>query len=1088
MPLSNARAAQWRRAGCRCVYLLALLIAGKAMASDSKPPTHREDPSSQRITDIDRVTATGISGPEFFAPGLTVTDTTRNVDSTELRLNDGGAQAPDDKKANDRKCPRHGNPIILATGNKTEREHDFTSAGEMPLHLQRVWNQHWDGVGLFGYKWLSSFDYRLSFDGSYWNVACYARPSIASCANTSGATEIWAHKPDGRKLRYLKAANGVFYEDKAGPISTITRQADGSWVLRGEEDETEVYSVGGYPISVKNAQGIGWTFTHGGLHGTQLQRVTHASGRYVQLVWAGDELVEVRDPAGSAYRYAYSQQKASDGLHLLASTTLPGAPATVLSYHYSGIAGEPDYGGYALTGKSYNGVRYSWFTYTSDGDFLATSSQHAGGVERHAYTYQFAANGQLDVTETNPLGKQAVYKFNPAGQLAEVAGVASTNCPASGRTSTFDANGNPDRVADFKGSVVDFDYNAKGQLTQKIEAQGRPESRTTQYVWDANRVRIASVTILGSNRVDYAYTPGNRVASVTATNLTANGVAGQSRSIVYTYTQHANGLLASVSVDGPLPADTLSHTYSAAGDLTESRNALGHTTTYASYNALGLPGKVTGPNGDVTEYEYDARGRLSSRKVVIGGVAQASLYAYDGFGRLASVQAPDGRKRIYEYDAAWRMVREYEAEGTGTYAVKRYTYNNASQVTSAITERTTAVHPPSSAPALTAPTTGANGAYTLSWTAVANAESYLLSESYNNGPWVMSYNGPALNYSFSGRPAGTYHHSITSCNAAGCAPPSPAQVVAVVHAPTQAPALTAPAQSTSGSYMVSWSSVSGATRYRLEESAGGAWSLVHDGAANSKAIVGKNAGTYSYRANACNVAGCGPVSATVTVTEIDPPGAPPSLFAPAVNANGSYTVTWTAVAGSSSYQLEESINSGAWSLVGNDGSTSRSFTGKASYLDHQYRVRACNSAGCGALSAAVLVQHVMYGAQYVAQSVPSSIAPGQTASVTVQMRNTGNAPWTAVDAYRLGSQAAADNTNWGLNRVAVPGSVAPGEVATFHFTIVGPASDTGGTWYFQWRMVRDGMTWFGDQTPFTGIWLEGPDPNNCGSNPNCHPN
>lgn len=120
---------------------------GKATASDSKPPTHREDPSGERITDIDRVTATGISGPEFFTPGLSVTDTTRNVDSTELRLNDGGAQAPDDKKANDRKCPRHGNPIILATGNKTEPEQDFTSAGEMPLHLQRVWNQHWDGVG-----------------------------------------------------------------------------------------------------------------------------------------------------------------------------------------------------------------------------------------------------------------------------------------------------------------------------------------------------------------------------------------------------------------------------------------------------------------------------------------------------------------------------------------------------------------------------------------------------------------------------------------------------------------------------------------------------------------------------------------------------------------------------------------------------------------------------------------------------------------------------------------------------------------------------------------------------------------------------
>ncbi|KRD74977.1 hypothetical protein ASE43_17475 [Lysobacter sp. Root983] len=1015
-------------------------------------------------------------------------DTTRNVDGSELRLNDGGAQAPDDKKANDRKCPRHGNPIILATGNKTEPELDFAAVGEMPLHLQRVWNQHWDGIGLFGYKWISSFDYRLSFGGSYWNATCYARPSIAPCADMSAASEIWAHKPDGRKVRYLKAADGVFYEDKAGPISTIVRTADGNWSLKGEEDEVEIYNASGYPISVKSAQDVGWTFAHGGLNGTQLQRVTHSSGRYVQLIWSGDELVEVRDPAGNAYRYTYSQQKVYDGMHLLASTALPGTPATVLSYHYSAINGEPDYGGYALTGKSYNGVRYSWFTYTNDGDFMATSTQHAGGVERFAYAYQFAANGSLDVTETNPLGKQAVYKFNPEGQLAEVVGLASANCPASGRSSTFDVNGNPDRVWDFKGNVVDFDYNAKGQLGKKVEANGRPEARTTLYAWDANRVRIANITVEGDSRIDYTYTTGNRIASVSATNLSANGVAGQSRTTAYTYSQHSNGLLASVSVDGPLAADTVTQTFSPAGDLIESKNALGHATTYANYNALGQAGRVTGPNGDVTEFVYDARGRLTARKAVIAGVAQTTAFSYDAFGRLASVQTPDGRVRKLEYDAAWRLAREYEAEAGGTYAVKRYAYNNASQVTSVTTERTTAVHPPAATPVLTLPATGGDGAYTASWTAVAGAESYFLSESYNGGAWATSYSGPDLGKAFAGRAAGTYQHGITACNAAGCGAWSAAAAVNVVYRPSTAPALTAPAQSTSGAYTVSWGGVAGASSYRLEESIGGTWAMVHDGSATSKSFVGKNAGSYSYRAAACNAAGCGALSAVVGVTEIDPPGAPPNLSAPAVNANGSYTVAWTSVAGTSSYQLEESVNGGAWAQVSQDAATSRAFSGKPSHLDHAYRVRACNSAGCGAVSSAVTVQHVIYGAQYVAQSFPGSIAPGQAMSVSVQMRNTGNAPWTDADVYRLGSQAPADNTEWGLHRVAVAGSVAPGEVATFNFTIVGPQSDTGQTRYVQWRMVRDGVTWFGDQTPFTGIWLEGPDPNNCGNNPNCHAN
>ncbi|NUO77957.1 MAG: hypothetical protein HOQ32_18335 [Lysobacter sp.] len=1016
-------------------------------------------------------------------------------DGRERVPNDGDLNDDGRNPADTSMC--RGNPIIVPTGNKIEPAQDFATYGQMPLFMSRTWNQQWDGVGLLGYHWLSNFDYRLSFNTrSPFGQAegCYARPSLPSCSAPANNNEIWAHRPDGRLIRFVKnVADGIYYEDKPSPISKVVQQADGSWLLTFEDNLQEHYSSGGHPRWIQDEHGLRWTFAYGGLNGTQLQRVTHSNGRYIEFVWVDDELREVKDPAGSSYKYTYGNQKFEAGLHTLETVTLPGAPQTVITYLYP----DAQAGGLGYThlaGKAVNGVRYSWFSYQGS-LYYAASTEHAGGVDRYSFTHTPGANGAMTVVETNPLGKQTTYKFN-GGKLLQTTGHPSANCPGlQVANASFDANGYPDQDVDYKGNVTDYDYDASGRLLKTTRAAGKPEAQIEHLEWDVakNRVKgwsIADAAGVVQYRERYTFAADGRLTSLEETNLspTVAQSQNQQRVTTYSYTKHANGLLATMAVDGPLSADTVTSTYDAFGNLSEVRNGLGHATAYTNYNALGQAGRITGPNGDITEFSYDARGRPIARKTLIAGLAQTTAYAYDGYGRLASVQTPDGRKRFYEYDAAWRMVREYEAEGTGSYAVKRYTYNNASQVTSVVTERTTAVHPPSSAPTLTAPTTGANGAYTLSWTAVANAESYFLSESYNNGPWVMSYNGAALNYSFSGRPAGTYHHGITSCNAAGCAPPSPAQMVTVVYAPTQAPALTAPAQNTSGSYMVSWGSVSGATRYRLEESAGGAWSLVHDGAASSKAMVGKNAGAYSYRANACNAAGCGPLSTTVTVTEIDPPGAPPSLFAPTVNTNGNYTITWTAVAGSSSYQLEESINSGAWSLIGNDGSISRSFTGKASYLDHQYRVRACNSAGCGTTSAAVLVQHVMYGAQYVAQSVPSSIAPGQTASVTVQMRNTGNAPWTAADAYRLGSQAAVDNTNWGLNRVAVPGSVAPGEVATFSFTIVGPASDTGGIWYFQWRMVRDGMTWFGDQTPFTGIWLEGPDPNNCGSNPNCHPN
>jgi len=113
-----------------------------------------------------------------------------------------------------------------------------------------------------------------------------------------------------------------------------------------------------------------------------------------------------------------------------------------------------------------------------------------------------------------------------------------------------------------------------------------------------------------------------------------------------------------------------------------------------------------------------------------------------------------------------------------------------------------------------------------------------------------------------------------------------------------------------------------------------------------------------------------------------------------------------------------------------------------------------------------MVQQVIYGAEFVGQSVPTIIAGGRQFSVTVQMRNTGNASWTAADSYSLGSQNPHDNRTWGTNRVPVQGVVPPGGIATFTLTPWGPGE---GTYNFQWRMVRDGVTWFGATTPNVSI-------------------
>ncbi len=113
-------------------------------------------------------------------------------------------------------------------------------------------------------------------------------------------------------------------------------------------------------------------------------------------------------------------------------------------------------------------------------------------------------------------------------------------------------------------------------------------------------------------------------------------------------------------------------------------------------------------------------------------------------------------------------------------------------------------------------------------------------------------------------------------------------------------------------------------------------------------------------------------------------------------------------------------------------------------------------------------------AVFVSQSVPTSLAPGETRAVSVTMKNTGTATWTSSAGYRLGSQNPQDNTTWGLGRVLLSSSVIPGASKTFSFTIKAPA--TVGHYNFRWRMLREGVEWFGALSTNVRIHVTAPKP------------
>lgn len=626
-------------------------------------------------------------------------------------------QETDDRKNG---CEAQGNPVVLYTGNKVEAELDFASRGEMGLFLQRTYNHQWSATGLFGNHWLSNFDFTLAFSDDE-NIA-------------------WLQRPDGSRLKYLADVGlNRWYEDKAQPVAYLDRNSDGTFTYHNASRGIEIYSHDGYIIRLQNEQGVAWNFTY---EGGYLQRVTHSSGRNVQFTWNGDQLVLVTDPAGTTYSYTYTANAFDYGRSRLATATLPGAPTTTVTYHYE----DARYPG-GLTGKSFNGVRYSTFAY--DDQQRAILSEHAGGLERFTFAYNVQSTEQVvpppaparpgglrplegtgwcdyrggagrfcypsevnnqsrmaralsasasaettkaravevSTTVVNPLGRRTTYGYNNGKQVS-IAGDASPRCAASYKERTYDENGFPDLVSDFANNVTNFDYSPQGFLMKKVEAVATSAERTTTYEWDTAANRQIKETVAGERETVYTYEGRGNISSITVRNLSSHGVQGQTRTTNYTYTYHTNGLKASVIEDGPLPQDELTYNFNQLGDLISVTNSLGHATTYGDYSGLGEPGRITSVVGGISTITRDARGRLLSRREPAGSGWATSSATYDGTGNLASVTQPNGVATYFSYDAARRLVTEVRSLGDGTYAWTKHSYDAGSNRTRTEVTRT----------------------------------------------------------------------------------------------------------------------------------------------------------------------------------------------------------------------------------------------------------------------------------------------------------------------------------------------------------------------------------------------------------------
>lgn len=571
------------------------------------------------------------------------------------------------------------------------------------------------------------------------------------------------------------------------------------------------------------------------------------------------------------------------------------------------------------------------------------------------------------------------------------------------RSYVYDANQQLCKAVEPETGATLMSYDGAGNLSWSASGQNFPSSTSCDTASVASNQKITR-TYDARNRLETLAFPdgrGNQTWSYTPDGLPSQITTNNSNggdTVVNAYTYNRRRLLTGEAVTQGAATFTLGYGYTANAHLANHIYPTGLTVAYAP-NALGHPSRAgsyaTGvsyyPNGAIKRFTYgngivhtmtqNAR-QLPARSTDAGGGNPLDLaYAYDananvvaitdyvGAGRQTRSMTYDGLDRLLTTRSAmfggdnlasfsYDVLDNLRTFKVGTIRNYTYTYNSKQQL-----ETVSQAVGGAAVVGLSYDVRGnlanKNGVshefdYGNRLRQVVGRESYrydghgrrVRSASSSLGDIESFYdNGGVLRYQRNARTneVNEYIYLGGSLIARITSP--------VVSAPTSPPVLTVPASSTTGAYTASWTVVATASRYELEEQAnGGSWTQIQATSATSRAVSGKGSGSYSYRVRACNVGGCTSYSAVKATSVLLPPGAAPSLNAPATSSSGSYTISWSAVNNATNYRLEERKSGGSWAEIYNGTATSAALSGRSNG-SYEYRARGCNSSGCSGYSA-----------------------------------------------------------------------------------------------------------------------------------------
>ncbi|MDQ0008425.1 YD repeat-containing protein [Luteibacter jiangsuensis] len=536
-----------------------------------------------------------------------------------------------------------------------------------------------------------------------------------------------------------------------------------------------------------------------------------------------------------------------------------------------------------------------------------------------------------------------------------------------------------------------LDYDAAGNIVQIADqTDGAGGQRTRSFQYDGmNRLVRSDANLWGTET--YSYDALNNIQSLgdgagaTATYVydTHNRLASITGSAGHTFEYDAQGNV--TKRDGQAMVFDLAnrllsltgkadYMYDAAGRRVKNLTSAG--ATYYAYSSDGtLMWEYDPASGEGTDYVHLGETLVASRKNVLAP------------NDTPTVTAPASAQANVAYTVSWTVVNtatSYDLQeqpdgsvwstiATGSPRTQSVTHAaagtfhyqargcNATGCGPWSAIATTTVAPPPSAPAAPATATavlaGNQQSITVTWSASATATSYNLQEKVGTGAWTTVYMGAATTFAVSSSADGAYAFQVDACNQYGCSAWTTSSAVSLQHTPG-APGSISVQSPSSGSIAVSWPTVTYAQTYALGRSTDGTnFTDIYYGAATSTTLTEGATGMYWFRVRACNSTNgtfCGANSPSAASAVTVPPSQPPGISVPASSNDGCYTVNWSGVAGATSYVMQEQVNGGGFTTIGNNDSGALSICGKGTGT-YGYRVQGCNAGGCGPFSGTATV-------------------------------------------------------------------------------------------------------------------------------------